>query len=94
ASVPTSGWIGLVYMIFAAGVVGFTAYYLAVAKVGAAKTSMVSYVIPIVAAFAAWPLLGEQPQPAHIIGLALVLSGVLVVNLNRKPVTVAVPEGQ
>ena len=94
AQIPTVSWIGMVYMIFIAGVGGFTAYYLGVAKAGAAKASMVSYVIPIVAAFAAWPLLGEKPQPAHLIGLALVLAGVGVVNISRKPVTVAVAEGQ
>ena len=94
AQVPTSAWVGLVYMIFVAGVGGFTAYYIGIAKSGAAKGSMVSYFIPIVAAFAAWPLLGDRPQLAHLVGLALVLCGVGVVNLGRKPATLAPAEGQ
>ncbi|MFX8410485.1 EamA family transporter, partial [Acinetobacter baumannii] len=73
---------------------GFTAYYLAIAKVGASRASMTSYVIPIVAAFAAWPLLHTPPQPAHLLGLALVLGGVGFVNWNRRPAPKVLLEGE
>lgn len=87
------GWIGFFYMVLVAGVGGFTAYYLSIVKVGAARASMTSYIIPIVAAFAAWPLLGTPPLPAHLVGLALVLAGVAFVNLSRSPARTAIREG-
>lgn len=92
--VAPEGWTGLAYMILVAGVGGFTFYYLAIARSGAAKTSLVSYVIPIVAAFAAWPLLALPPHPAHLVGLALVLTGVWVATGRRKPTATPPAEGQ
>jgi drug/metabolite transporter (DMT)-like permease len=92
--VAVEGWVGFTYMVLMAGVGGFTAYYLAIAKVGASRASMTSYVIPIVAAFAAWPLLGTSPSSAHLMGLALVLCGVGFVNWNRRPAPKPVLEGE
>lgn len=91
--VALEGWVGFSYMVLVAGVGGFTAYYLAIVQVGAARASMTSYVIPIVAAFAAWPLLGTPPLPAHLVGLALVLAGVAFVNVSRHTVRPKLIEG-
>ncbi|MFM9872930.1 MAG: DMT family transporter [Fimbriimonadaceae bacterium] len=70
------GWSGLSYLIFIAGFGAFTAYYVGVREVGASKTSMIAYFVPVVAAFAAWGLRGESLNLPQGIGIMVVLLGV------------------
>jgi drug/metabolite transporter (DMT)-like permease len=56
-------------------------------ELGAARASVVLYLGPIYAAVIAWMVLGEPLQMHHLIGLALILPGIYLV--NRKSVEVA-----
>jgi drug/metabolite transporter (DMT)-like permease len=49
-----------------------------VARSGAAGASLAMYLVPLYAALAAWPLLGEVPRAYHGVGLALILGGVIL----------------
>lgn len=91
AALTPRAWIGMAYMSIFSGVIGFTLYYRTIQLVGAAQTSMVSYVIPIIAAFASWPILGKPPHPSHLVGLAIVLTGLLLVSRHTKKNAPAVP---
>jgi drug/metabolite transporter (DMT)-like permease len=91
AAVTPAGWWSTLYLGLVSGVMGFTAYYIGIARAGAAKTSMVSYVIPIVAAFASWPILQVAPHPSHLLGLVFVLLGVAVAT-RKAHVAAAAPE--
>lgn len=54
-----------------------------VGLVGPGGASVSMYLIPLYAALAAWPLLGEVPQAFHIAGFGLILGGVLLSGLQR-----------
>lgn len=49
-------------------------------ELGAARVSVVLYLGPIYAALIAWLVLGEPLQMHHLIGLALILPGIYMVN--------------
>ena len=49
-------------------------------ELGAARVSVVLYLSPIYAAVIAWAVLGEPLQWHHVVGLALVLPGIYLVN--------------
>lgn len=49
-------------------------------ELGAARVSVVLYLGPIYAAVIAWVVLGEPLQLHHVVGLALVLPGIYLVN--------------
>ncbi|QDF98461.1 EamA family transporter [Azoarcus sp. DD4] len=54
-----------------------------VGLVGPGGASVSMYLVPLYAALAAWPLLGEVPQAFHIAGFGLILGGVLLSGLQR-----------
>jgi len=47
--------------------------------VGAGEGAMICYTMPAWTALAAWPLLGERPSAGRLLGLALGISGVVLV---------------
>ena len=52
-------------------------------ELGAARVSVVLYLGPIYAAVIAWLVLGEPLKIHHLIGLALILPGIYLVNRKR-----------
>lgn len=60
-----------------ASILAFAFFTNAVKKIGVAKSSIFSYIIPIFTAIAAYFLINEQFTSNKIIGIALVLSGVV-----------------
>ena len=88
AAVSTNAWLGLAYLTVFAGVGAFSAYFKGLADVGPAKTSMVQYFIPPVAALFAWALFAEPIFPVQIVGMAIVVAGTVVSSgtlFSRKP---------
>lgn len=66
---------------FLAVVPGLGAYFCydrLVGRIGPAGASTSMYLVPVYAALAAWPLLGEAPQAFHAAGLALIVGGVVL----------------
>jgi len=57
------------------GVASFLSYSVIVARLGAAMSSLVMYLIPLYAAVLAWALLGERLAAFHLVGLGLMLPG-------------------
>jgi drug/metabolite transporter (DMT)-like permease len=81
---PTApmGWWGM------AGVVFFQAtciplWFLAIPRVGALRSGVVSNVQPVVSIVAAWLMFGEVLTPVQFAGGALVLGGVLLMQARR-----------
>lgn len=77
-AVPTFDAKTLATVFFTAlvpGVASFLSYSIIVARLGAAMSSLVMYLIPLYAALLAWALLGEQLASFHLVGLALMLPG-------------------
>jgi len=65
----------IAYLGIIASAVGFLLYFRLVSTVGAAETSLVSYVVPAVTAISGWLLLGETLGPVTVAGFAVIVVG-------------------
>lgn len=73
-----SGW-ALVYLIFIGAIVGFSSYVYLLATVRPALATSYAYVNPLVAVLLGCWLGGETVDAAELAGLAVILSGVVLV---------------
>lgn len=62
--------------------VAYLFYYFVVRELGAARASMVTYIIPPVGVTLGWIFLGEQIGVTLVLGAALILSGIAIVNVR------------
>jgi drug/metabolite transporter (DMT)-like permease len=81
-------WVSLVLSALLALCVAYLIWYTGVQKIGAARTSIYSNLVPIVAITVAAIWLGEPITAVKLGGAAAVLSGVLLTRLGRRPLTV------
>ncbi len=65
--------------------VGILMYFWLLSKVEATQAAFVTYLAPIAAQFWGWLVLGEVPAMALVPGLALIITGIVIV--NRRPRT-------
>jgi drug/metabolite transporter (DMT)-like permease len=92
SSVSAFTWISLVLSALLALNVAYLIWYTGVQKIGAARTSMFSNLVPLVAMSFAAVWLGEPLSPVKLIGAAAVLSGVFLTRLGRKPSAIPIEE--
>jgi drug/metabolite transporter (DMT)-like permease len=85
-------WVSLVLSALLALNVAYLIWYTGVQRIGAARTSIYSNLVPIVAMTVAALWLGEPLGGAKIIGAAAVLSGVFLTRLGRRPNPVPIEE--
>lgn len=78
AAVSAGAWGGLAYSSLLALVVAYLLWNNSVRVAGSNRTAIYGCAIPLVAALAAWPLLGETPAPLQAVGAALIVAGVLM----------------
>jgi drug/metabolite transporter (DMT)-like permease len=89
-AIPLWTWLALVLSALLALAVAYLIWYIAVQKIGAARTAIYSNVVPIVAIVVAAVWLHEPIGAAKLIGAGLVLTGVFLTRLAR-PSAPAVP---
>lgn len=65
------------------GIGAYLAYGRLVAVLGPSRTGMLMYLIPLYNAGLAWLLLGERLAPYHLVGTALILSGIGLATVAR-----------
>lgn len=58
----------------------YWAYYWLIAEVGAVKATMVTYILPAVGVFLGWAFLNESLSWNILLGLALIIAGIALVN--------------
>jgi len=85
-------WISLVVSALLALNVAYLIWYTGVQKIGAARTSVYSNLVPVVAMTVAWLWLDEPLSQTKILGALAVLSGVFLTRLGRKPSAVPIEE--
>lgn len=85
-------WIACVLSALLALNVAYLTWYTGVQKIGPARTSMYSNLVPIVAMTVAALWLGEPLGTAKVIGATAVLGGVLLTRLGRKPTAIPIEE--
>jgi drug/metabolite transporter (DMT)-like permease len=83
ASISLRSAIALVYIIFGS-VIAYTAYLYALTRLSPGKVSSYAYVNPVVAVIFGSLLLREAVTPRIVIAMVVILTGVAVIQLDRR----------
>lgn len=91
AQVTTKSWLGLVYMIIMGSIIAYLAYLWLLKVRPPAIVSTYAYVNPVIAVLLGWLFANESISGRQVLALAVILAGVLLVNLpnyknTQKPV--------
>jgi drug/metabolite transporter (DMT)-like permease len=92
AGLPAWIWVALIGSAVFALCLAYLIWYAAVQRIGPARTSAYSNVVPIAAMSVAAIWLGEPISMTKALGAVAVLSGVFFTRLGRKPVPVCIEE--
>ncbi len=82
-AISLGAWIGLVYSAVFALCVAYLIWYTAVQRIGSARTSVYSNMVPVTAMIVAFLWLGEPISGAQITGAASILGGVALTRMKR-----------
>ena len=73
-------WVNTVYMGVVNGTLATTSYFVASRTLGAGRTSSFTFLVPVFALILSALILGESPEPSSLIGGALALAAVYIIN--------------
>ena len=73
---------GMAYMAILASALGWWLWLSVVRRVSATVAGMSSLGVPVLTIVLAWLLLAERPSPLELIGIALIMAGLVVINLT------------
>ncbi len=91
SAVPGKVWLSVVLLGLLCGAVAFIVFFALVGEVGPARTSVITYLNPVVAAFAGVLVLGESVTAGLLVGFPLVLLGSVLATSRSRP---AAEEGE
>ena len=83
SNIDQTAWLSLAYSAFLSIVYCYFLWGYGLREIGVSHTAVFSNVTPIIALLAGWLLLGEQPLPAQLIGVVLVVTGVFMVRSRK-----------
>ncbi len=92
APVTGQGFTALGYAALVGTFSGMLLAFYNVKRFGATASAMTAYVVPMVAVFGGWLLLGEHITSVMLGGMALIISGIAILN-ERKVVSEPSPPG-
>ena len=79
--------LAVIYLAIFGSVVGYVAYTYALTKLPSTKVSIITYVNVVVALALGWLILNEELSLKIIVAALLIISGVLVANFRKRPLT-------
>ncbi len=79
-SIPSSGWVALVYVIVFATALGQQAWLYGVSRIGPSRAGVFTNLIPVSGLLLSFAILGESLDLVKVLGIGFVLSGVWLVN--------------
>jgi drug/metabolite transporter (DMT)-like permease len=80
----TQGWLSIVYLIIFGSALAFTLYMYALKHLSASVSSLYTYINPVVAILLGWALLGESLSTLELVGMAVTIAGVWLVNAGAQ----------
>lgn len=83
AAVPADVWLATAYLVVFGSIAGFSAYVWLLKVQPATKVSTYAYVNPVVAVLLGIFFAGESISALQIIGLAVILGSVLMINIHK-----------
>jgi drug/metabolite transporter (DMT)-like permease len=84
-ALDTKNLLTLFYVAVFPSTVAYLCFNRGVQLIGANRAAPFFHVVPVFGSIMAIAFLGERPQAFHVIGFALVLSGVFVASRQPKP---------
>ncbi len=81
------GWVAMIWLGALGTGVAYLIFFRIIERWGATRTTLVTYVIPVVAIVLGFLFLDERLRPRELLGAALIIGGVVLVNANvgQKP---------
>ena len=79
------GWLAVFYGSVIGTVAAFLLFFYTIQRFGATDVALVTYVVPVVATLGGMFVLGETITGRMIIGMIIILTGIAVINLRRRP---------
>jgi drug/metabolite transporter (DMT)-like permease len=83
ADTSLSTWVWIIYLGVFPTALAFTTWAYALKRMGAARLSITTFLVPVIAIALAWIVLSEAPEPLAYLGGALCVVGVLI--SRRRP---------
>jgi drug/metabolite transporter (DMT)-like permease len=77
-------WLLVLYLSVAATDFATTCYFLAASRLGSGRASAFMFIVPTAAMLLSWLLLGERPQAVTLVGGALSIAAVYLVNAPQR----------
>ena len=82
--VTRRAWLAVVGLASLSSALAYLIYFRILARAGAVAISLVTFLIPFSAAGLGWLVLGERLEVRHLVGLALILGGLALIERARK----------
>ena len=90
-SLSTEAWLSLLSLGILGTGIAIVAYTWLIDNVGSVRSSLVTYIVPIVGLFLGWAVLDESIDVNTVLGCALIISGVAAVMRGQAPSSERLP---
>jgi drug/metabolite transporter (DMT)-like permease len=83
-------WVALLWLGLLGSALAYMIYFSMLKRIGPTRMSTVTYIPPMIGMMLGALFLGEQITRISLLGAVLILSGILIVNIQRKPAPIPV----